>query len=129
MWRVAIRNAYKELLSSIAGQVAQIVERKRAEEALRVLSTRQEALLASIPDILVEMNLNKIYTWANPAGFDFFGEDVVGKEAGSFIEGNQDFYREVQPLFDGDESTIYVESWQRRKDGQKRLAGMVVPDA
>jgi PAS domain S-box-containing protein len=111
----------KELLYSIAGQVAQIVERKRAEEALRVLSTRQEALLASIPDILVEMNLNKIYTWANPAGFDFFGEDVVGKEAGSFIEGNQDFYREVQPLFDGDESTIYVESWQRRKDGQKRL--------
>jgi PAS domain S-box-containing protein len=111
----------KELLYSIAGQVAQIVERKRAEEALRVLSTRQEALLASIPDILVEMNLDKKYTWANPAGFEFFGEDVIGKEAGSFIEGDQDFYREVQPLFDGDESTIYVESWQRRKDGQKRL--------
>jgi hypothetical protein len=28
---------------------------------------------------------------------------------------------EVKPLFNGAEDIIYLESWQRRKDGEKRL--------
>jgi two-component system, cell cycle sensor histidine kinase and response regulator CckA len=82
---------------------------------------RQRALLAAIPDIIVEVDAHKVYTWANPAGIEFFGEEVIGKEASHFFEGEQDTYEAVQPLFNGGEDTIYVESWQRRKDGQKRL--------
>ncbi len=100
-----------------------ITERKRAEETLRVLSLRQEAILDAVPDIIMEVDSNKIYTWANRAGYDFFGDDVIGKEAESYFEGEQDTYAAVQPLFNGNEDIFYVESRQRRKDGQRRLLG------
>jgi len=85
------------------------------------LSSRNEAILAAIHDIIMEVDNNKIYTWANQAGIQFFGEDVVGKEAAFCFEGEQDTYDTVSPLFTGIEDIIYLESWQRRKDGQKRL--------
>lgn len=98
-----------------------VTERKKAEEALRSLSARNEAILAAVPDIIMEVDNNKVYRWANPAGVEFFGKDVIGKEASFYFEGNQETYDHVQPVFEGQESTIYVESWQRRKDGEKRL--------
>ena len=94
---------------------------QRSEEALQAVSSRYEAILAAVPDIIMEVDTNKIYTWANQAGFDFFGENVLGKEASLYFEGEQDTYEKVQLLFDGDENMIYLESWQRRKDGEKRL--------
>jgi PAS domain S-box-containing protein len=101
--------------------IADITERKQAEEALRALSARQEAILSAVPDILMEVDQNKIYTWANSAGLAFFGDEVVGKDAAFYFEGEQDTYGIVKPLFNGSEDVIYVESWQRRKDGAKRL--------
>ena len=96
-------------------------ERYEAAEALRAVSLRQEAILLAVPDIIMEVDNNKVYTWANRAGLEFFGEDVIGKEAAFYFEGEQDTYRTVKPLFNGHEDVIYVESWQRRKDGEKRL--------
>jgi light-regulated signal transduction histidine kinase (bacteriophytochrome) len=46
---------------------------------------------------------------------------VIGREAAYYFEGEQNTYDAVQPLFNGDENTIYLESWQRCKNGQKRL--------
>ena len=94
-----------------------------AQEAanLRSALARQEALLASVPDIIMEVDANKIYTWANESGIRFFGDDVVGRAASDFFEGAQDTYDVVQPLFEGDDHTVYVESWQRRRDGERRL--------
>ncbi len=100
-----------------------ITERKRMEESLKLLSYRNEAILASVPDIIMEVDNNKIYKWANRAGMDFFGDDVIGKEASYYFEGEQETYGIVQPLFKGDESIFYVESWQRRRDGERRLLG------
>lgn len=94
---------------------------KSSEEDLQALSSRYEAILAAVPDIIMEVDTNKIYTWANRAGFEFFGEDVLGKEVSYYFVGEQDTYDRVQSLFDGDENVVYVESWQRRKDGEKRL--------
>ncbi|MGB7539972.1 MAG: PAS domain S-box protein, partial [Anaerolineales bacterium] len=103
------------------GTFRDITERRHAETELHALATRHEALLAAIPEIVMEVDNNKCYTWANPAGMEFFGEGVIGKEAAFYFEGEQNVYSDVQPLFNGNEETIYVESWQRRKDGQKRL--------
>jgi diguanylate cyclase (GGDEF)-like protein/PAS domain S-box-containing protein len=94
---------------------------RQGDEKLRALSSRQKAILAAVPEIIMEVDNNKVYTWANQAGMDFFGEDVVGKEAAFYFEGDQDTYSTVQLLFNGDENMIRIESRQRRKDGEKRL--------
>ncbi|MFA6411636.1 MAG: PAS domain S-box protein [Syntrophales bacterium] len=94
---------------------------RQGEEEMRALSSRQEAILAAVPEIIMEVDNNKVYTWANSVGIEFFGEDVIGKEASFYFEGEQDTYYTVYPLFSGTEDTIYLESWQRRRDGQKRL--------
>jgi PAS domain S-box-containing protein len=105
------------------GTVEDITERQRSEEALRELTARQETLLAAIPDIVMEVDQDKVYQWANATGLEFFGPDVIGRKAAYYFEGEQDTYKLVKPIFNGDGSTLYVESWQRRKDGEKRLLG------
>ncbi len=110
-----------EIVASIADMAWEITARKQKEEMLWALTSRQEAILSAVPDIIMEVDMNKIYIWANPAGRDFFGEDVVGREAADYFVGDQNVYDVVQPLFDGKEDVIYVESRQRRKDGEKRL--------
>ncbi len=97
------------------------MDRVRGEEELRAQSTRYKAMLSAVPDIIMEVNNDKVYTWANHAGLAFFGPDVIGKEAAFYFEGDQATYRIVQPLFNGKEEVIYLESWQRRQDGGKRL--------
>ncbi len=98
-----------------------ITEQKHAEKSLQQISSRNKALLEAVPDIIIEVDSDKVYTWANKAGYDFFGEDVIGKEASSYFKGDQNTYKALEPLFEGDDNIIYIESWQRRKDGAKRL--------
>lgn len=108
-------------LTLLMDSVWKVVEKRKIEKELRTLTLRQEAILSAVPDIIMEVDINKVYTWANQAGIEFFGEDVIGKEAVFYFEGEQDTYQTVQQLFKGDENIFYVESWQRRKDGQRRL--------
>ena len=105
----------------VLGIARDISGRKQTEENLRSFSLRLEALLAAVPDIIMEVDTEKVYAWANPAGLEFFGEDVIGREAADYFIGEQETYALVKPLFDGREGVFYVESWQRRKDGEKRL--------
>jgi PAS domain S-box-containing protein len=99
----------------------EITERKRIEEKIKMLSLHQQSLITAIPDIIMEVDLNKRYTWVNGPGIEFFGKDVVGKEASSYFVREQETYNIVQPIFDGNEEIVYLESWQRRKDGRERL--------
>jgi PAS domain S-box-containing protein len=110
-----------DLSQGVVLSVVDITERKRLEEKLSDMTIRLGEILAAIPNIIMEVDSNKVYTWANLAGLEFFGDDVIGKEAAFYFEGEQNTYDVVKPLFHGEENTFYVESRQRRKDGQKRL--------
>jgi PAS domain S-box-containing protein len=111
----------KNSVTSVENMQKEITERKKAEENFKNIYSHQERLLSAIPDIIMEVDANKNYTWANQHGMDFFGEDVVGMEAAFYFEGEQDTYDKVNSLFRGNEDIIFLESWQRRHDGQKRL--------
>jgi PAS domain S-box-containing protein len=101
--------------------ILDITMRKRAEAKLRRLSQRYEAILKAVPDVIMEVDANKVYRWANQAGHEFFGEGVIGRAASHYFKGDQETYSIVQPLFNGEEDIIYLESWQRRKDNETRL--------
>jgi len=108
-------------LRGYRGSDVDITERKRAERTLWMMAARNDAILAAIPDIMTEVDDQKQITWVNQPGLQFFGEDVVGHEASYYFEGEQKTYAKVQPLFEGSDEIIHLESWQRRKDGQKRF--------
>jgi PAS domain S-box-containing protein len=94
---------------------------KQTETERRKIAAHEKAILETVPDIITEVDNDQIYTWVNPAGLEFFGDDVVGRKAADFFEGEQETLATVQPLFNGNEQVIYLESFQRRQDGQKRL--------
>jgi PAS domain S-box-containing protein len=96
-------------------------ERRQSAAELQALASRQEAILAAVPDIIMQVDNDKRYTWANRPGYAFFGDDVIGHEASDYFLGEQNTYTAVQPLFAGERDLVYVESWQRRQDGEHRL--------
>ncbi len=100
-----------------------ITRDREVEQRLKVISGRQKALLAAIPEIIVEVDSNKQYIWANDHAREFFGDDFDGRSADYYFVGEQDTYSRVESLFQGDEDTVYVESLQRRRDGEHRLLG------
>ena len=106
------------LKKQVASKTRSLLE---SAEQYHSLYARQEAILAATPDIIMEVDTDRTYTWSNRAGNDFFGEDVVGKKADFYFAGNQEIGDVVRPLFEGSEHLLYVESWQRRKDGEVRL--------
>jgi diguanylate cyclase (GGDEF)-like protein/PAS domain S-box-containing protein len=97
---------------------------RRQRETLndfRELQKKTEGILLSVPDIIMQVDSEKHYIWANTQGLEFFGADVIGQEASHYFEGAQDTYENIHPMLMGDMDAIYVESWQRRCDGEKRL--------
>ena len=105
------------------GMVHDITEQSQTLEQLESLTNRYQAILNTVPDIIAEVDEKKVYNWVNQAGKEFFGEDVIGKEARDYFIGNQDTYDKVQPLFGGQSVPVYIESWQRRQDQEQRLLG------
>jgi len=93
------------------------VSQMRDAEAMTVPLTAQPlAILEAIPEIIMHVDVNKVFRWANLAGLAFFGEDIIGTEASFFFFGET-----VETLFERNASIIRVETWQRRKDGESRL--------
>ncbi len=90
-------------------------------DILRGLSDRHDTILAAVSEIIMEINTDKVYIWANNEGKIFFGDDVIGNNAVYYLEGGQKSLNEVEPILNGLESMVYLENRQRRKDGEIRL--------
>ena len=105
----------------VLGITADITESKLAQDTIGSLSSRLKEIVAAVPEILAEVDKHQVYTWTNQAGLQFFGADVIGKPAGHYVVGEQAIHEAVQALLDGREENVYVETRQRRKDGQSRL--------
>ncbi len=66
-----------------------ITRSRQAEQQLKAFANRQEALLAAITDVIMEVDANKVYAWANKAGIEFFGDNVVGRRQPSILKANR----------------------------------------
>jgi PAS domain S-box-containing protein len=92
-----------------------------AKRVSRSPASRRESIIGDAPEIIMEMDADKRYTWANPAGIEFFGVDVIGHEAVCFTYGAGDADEKVQSLLDSKQEEVQLESLQRRKDGVQRF--------
>ena len=102
--------------------VSERAKDEQLEQELLALSSRQEAILAVVSDVIImEVDNHKLYTWANQAGLAFFGDDVIGREAALYFVDEQTAGAVVQPPINGRQDLIHVRNWQRRRDGEKRL--------
>lgn len=112
------------LLLAGAGSFTLAYLYRRKQKALndfKELQKKTEGILLSVPDIIMQVDNDKRYVWANTQGLTFFGADVIGHEAAEYFVGKQDTYVSVHSIMEGDIDSVYVESWQRRHDGKKRL--------
>ncbi|HKK40961.1 MAG TPA: PAS domain S-box protein, partial [Bacteroidales bacterium] len=107
----------------LIGVISDLTEQKKAEKQRLELLLRQEAILGTVPDIIMEINTDRIYTWANEAGYEFFGTDVIGKPVSHYSMNNSKLNNKFKPLFDGSVQSMYIETRQRRKDDEIRLLG------
>jgi PAS domain S-box-containing protein len=77
-----------QTLGSISSQLGHLVERKRAEEALRKSEMRKAAILRSALDCIVTFDLDGKITEFNPAAERAFGyaqQEALGREMASLI--------------------------------------------
>lgn len=98
-----------------------VEDQREVQVSLKNLSRHQEALLSAVPDLIVETDARQVYTWANAAGLAFFGAEVIGRGVRDYLDGPQPADAPLEPLFNGASDLVYMESWQRRQDGQRRL--------
>lgn len=79
------KNAYSErdveFLSSVGGQIALAIERKRAEDALKQSNSILSAVIEGTNDTIFVKDLEGRYLMINPAGAKFFqkpAEEIIG---------------------------------------------------
>jgi two-component system, NarL family, sensor histidine kinase UhpB len=118
---LTVSSFFNKKKNIIVGVITDQTQQKEAETQKLSILNRQTALLGAIPDIIMELNNEKVYTWANESGYLFFGQDVVGKNADFYSEGTPRELEIILPGSEGIEKTLYIESWQQKIDGKKRL--------
>ncbi|MCX7833685.1 MAG: PAS domain S-box protein [Ignavibacteria bacterium] len=99
----------------------EIISYNRTQKEYINLLLKNQAILDSAADIIMELDTNKVYIWSNQTGYEFFGEDVIGKEASYYFIDEQDTYEKLRKIFEGSDEIVQLESWQSRRDGAKRL--------
>lgn len=123
-WILVNSSALYDSENKINGAIisfSDVSEIRRLRESLVASQNRVIDILETIPDILAEVDQNKRYVWGNIAAYEFFGEDFIGMEASEFFHGNENIYKQVEPLFKGEKEVLVVNSWQKRQDGEIRL--------
>ncbi|MCJ8501477.1 sensor histidine kinase [Desulfatitalea alkaliphila] len=87
-------------------------------QRLRQLSLRQEAILAAVPDIVLETDRDRVCTWVNAPGLAFFGQDIVGAR----VDLQHAVAVGPEEVSDNHrDEVVSAEGWHRRRDGEKRL--------
>lgn len=90
-------------------------------KSLKSLQIKTEGILSAVPDIVMQLDSDGKYIWANRLGIAFFGEEVIGKDALLYFKGEQNIPNELEKLYVEENGVRYTQSWQQRQDGEIRL--------
>jgi PAS domain S-box-containing protein len=118
---LSLSSFYNKKKDMIIAAVEDLTRQKEAEDHRYELLIRQEAILGAVPDIIMEINSGKIFTWANNYGYEFFGKNIVGKSADFYILDKQNWSSKLEQLFEGRKNDFYFENVQKRNDGEQRM--------
>ncbi|MCX7735797.1 MAG: PAS domain S-box protein [Candidatus Kapabacteria bacterium] len=103
------------------GIVRDVTEKIKIQNELKELTARYQAILESVPDIIIELDTNLYVQWINRAGLDFFGDDIVGQSLITRFENSEEFYNKHQCLLNSNTKKIYIESRVKANDGSIKL--------
>ncbi|MDZ7641878.1 MAG: response regulator [Desulfurivibrio sp.] len=106
---------------SLLRAIRHAIVRARLEARLVASERRQQTLLQAVPDIIVEIDHDYRFSWANPAAYDFFGPDLLGRAPADFLVEDCSSLELLQSLLAGRQDFIHCEITQRRRDGKARL--------
>ncbi len=103
------------------GVIRDVTEKIKIHEKLERLKERYKAILSAVPDILIEIDINKKIIWANKAGYEFFGDDIKGKPAKAIFESDE-FIDKFTCSDEGSKNNfIELDKFYLRKDGENRI--------
>ena len=118
----AYSSADLEFLSSVGGQIALAIERKRAEEELRQSNSILTAVIEGTSDSIFVKDLESRYLMMNPAAADFLNrpvEEILGKTDGELYppETARQFALSDQKVTETGETEVF--------EGTAESAGLV----
>src|SRR5690242_19419700 len=117
-----------DLMDTLASQVGEYIERKRAEAAVLDSEARKRAILDAALDCVITMDHEGRVLEFNPAAertFGYSAEEAVGAELASLIippalrDGHRDGVRRVVETGEGDKLDRRLEFTGMRKDGSE----------
>jgi len=73
-----LSSLHQSILLQTSASSGNIAEPESPKGESRFERVRLHAVLSLIPDIIMEVDGNKTYTWVNRARLEFSGDDVLG---------------------------------------------------
>lgn len=107
----------KEAILTIFNDSLAISNRKKLNHTLN----RQNALLSANPDMIMEIDQDKKFVFANKASLNFFGEDILSRNIDDYLADPSEQSRPIESHFEDNKELVFVENWQKRLDNISRL--------
>lgn len=120
---IVLISVFALLLAGMASlSMASLYHRQQKTlKSLKSLQIKTEGILLAVPDIVMQLDTDGKYIWANQLGIDFFGETVIGKEALHYFRGEKQIPIELEKLHGEEDRVHHTQSWHQRQDGEIRL--------
>jgi len=108
----------------IVGMRMEITARKETEKAIIEARNRFSTLIATIPELVVQINLDNKFIWVNDKAKEFYGNDVLGSSMCKYFinaDDGEEMVRGLEGIKGSDQLTLNIETWQQSQYGVKRL--------
>jgi PAS domain S-box-containing protein len=108
------KSHYEGIVHNISSKIATNKETKH-------ILSRQTAILAAVPDIIIEVDAGGICTWANNKCFDFIDDKIIGTHIADHFENPQSIADALKEILTNENKLICLNNWKKDKNGDMHL--------